>query len=59
MRTLDECLKVTDLTELEIEINKRYALEKTMVGKLYPSILFSERQKLREHMSNLKYGIKG
>jgi len=55
MKEIKEALKLTSISEIEIEIEERIDLVNQMVGNLYPHVIADENKQLRERIADLKY----
>lgn len=53
--SVSECLKLKTLDNVRTQIDLRRNLIRTMVGNLYPSILFNELDQLYTHIARLSY----
>jgi PTH2 family peptidyl-tRNA hydrolase len=56
MKLLGECLEMTDIEQLTDQIRQRRDLIKSMVGDLYPNLVYDEIRQIDEHIYRLREG---
>jgi PTH2 family peptidyl-tRNA hydrolase len=54
--SVEECLKIEDIESLVEQIRQRRELIKTMVGNLYPRIVYTEIDTIDQHIYRLREG---